>query len=201
MIRRIYMNKKGFTLVELVCVILVLGLILTMVLQNFFFQEKALRRQREWSELNIKGRKASTYIAKQLRLIGYSRKIFGGSDAFGIVRGTQTGIIYSHDVDGPQAGVVDRPEDIHSITLNGDELHIDGNFAIDRVASLEFTYIDTTGNTVASIVEVDTLGVWQLTVGHPIENIKYTLRVYNPSATNPDTSDYYGLVSLRNKRP
>ncbi|MBN1695411.1 prepilin-type N-terminal cleavage/methylation domain-containing protein [candidate division WOR-3 bacterium] len=194
------MNKKGFTLVELVCVILVLGLVLTMVYQNFFFQEKSLRRQREWSEMNIKGRKASTYIAKQLRIIGYSRKIFGSSHSFGIINGTSNGIVYSHDVDGAQWGVVDAV-DIHSMTVSHDTLYIDGNFAIDRVASLQFTYTDTTGAILPSIIEVDSAGEWQLLGGAPIESIKYNLRVYNPSVTNPDTINYYGLVSLRNKRP
>ncbi len=194
------MNKKGFTLVELICVILVLGLILTMMYQNFFYQEKSLRRQREWSELNIKGRKASTYIAKQLRLIGYSRKIFGSSHSFGIINGTQNEIIYSHDVEGAQWGVIELA-DIHSIMVRNDTLYIDGDFAIDKVASLQFRYINTVGTEVSSIVEVDSAGEWKLMAGDPIESVEYTLKIYNPSAANPDTIDYYGLVSLRNKRP
>ena len=193
------MNKKGFSLIELMVAIVVLGMILVVVYGFFFSQEKTLRRQRQWSELNIKGRKASTYIAKELRSIGYSASDFGGGDAFGIINGTATGISYSHDIYGAVPGQVDNPADIHSITLVVDTLKIDGDRAIDRVASLEFVYTDTTGTEVVPIVEVNALGVWQFVA--PIETIKYTLRLYSTSPLYPDTVEYSGLVSLRNERP
>lgn len=194
------MKKKGFSLVELVVVIVVLGIIMVVIYEFFFQQEKSLRRQRMWSELNMKGRKASTYIAREFRSVGYTASIFGTGDAFGIIRGNLNGIIYSHDVNGPQAGILD-PEDIHSITISGDTLYIDGDFALDRIASLQFTYRDTTGNPVGPpIIEADTLGNWVL-VGNPVENIEYEMRLASPFPRMPDTVDYNGSVSLRNKRP
>ena len=195
-------NKKGVTLIELTAVILVLGLVMVMVYQNFFFQEKSFRKQREWSEINIKGRKISTYIAKELRCVGYSSSFLGGADAFGIIDGTSNGIVYSHDIDGPLGGLVDLPEDIHSMTISGDTLYIDGDFACNGIVSLNFVYTDTTGATVATISEVDSTGNWVLGVGaHPIERVGYTLGLYSPRAGYKDTIQYNGVISFRNKRP
>lgn len=199
------MNKKGFTLVELIVVMLVLGMILTVVYRFFFNQERFLRRQREWSELNIASRKASAYISKELRNIGFCDKTgstVGIAQAFGIVNGTGNSILYSHDVYGPQLGVVDLPEDIHSIRVSADTLYIDNDFALDNVVSLSFTYVDTTGDTVTNVTEVDTFGVWQLPVGdQPIEHIGYNLVLVSPYSQYTDTVIYNGLASLRNKRP
>jgi len=197
------MNKKGFTLVELIVVVLVMGMILTMVYQIFFYQEKSLRRQRQWSELNVMSRKASTYISKELRNIGYCENTgsMGISQAFGIINGGANSIKYSHDIDGDQPGVVD-PEDTHSIKVSGDTLYIDCDFALDNVASLEFIYKDTTGTVVTAVIEVNDLGEWILPVGQePIAHIEYHLKLAGPFAQFPDTIHYHGLATLRNKRP
>lgn len=195
------MNKKGFTLVELMVAMLVLSVILISVYRVFFYQERTLRRQRQWSALNMKGRKASTYIAKEIRLIGYCQETFGGTHAFGIVDGGANGLVYSHDVYGAQPGRVDNPADIHSITLAGNELLIDGDFACENVASLNFVYNDVTEAVADTpVTEVDVSGNWIL-AGNQIENIEYTLKLYSLSPVYPDTVVYNGIVSLRNRRP
>jgi prepilin-type N-terminal cleavage/methylation domain-containing protein len=196
------MNKKGFTLVELVVAVVVLGIILTMMYRIFFYQEKSLRRQRQWSEINTIQRKASTYISKELRNIGYCDRINSGgvTQAFGIINGRANSIEYSYDVDSITAGVVDLPGDTHSIRVSGDTLKIDGYFALDNVVSLEFTYIDTTGDTVTNVSEADVNGNWVLLSGqHPIEHVEYSLIAASPSFS--DTIIYHGLATLRNKRP
>jgi prepilin-type N-terminal cleavage/methylation domain-containing protein len=199
------MSRKGFTLVELVVAIVVLGVILTVVYRFFFNQEKFLRRQRQWSELNIVSRKASTYISKEIRNIGYCDKTGGSGgaiNAFGIINGTANSIEYSHDIWGPQLGVVDHPEDTHSIKVRGDTLYIDNDFALDNVISLEFTYVDTTGDTVPNISEVNADGDWELPVGsYPVEHIDYLLRLSSPRSQYTDTISYQGRATLRNKRP
>lgn len=195
------MNKKGFTLVELMVAMLVLSVVLIAVYRVFFVQEKTLRRQRQWSALNMKGRKASTYIAKEIRLIGYCQATFGASQSFGIVDGTANGLVYSHDVYGAQPGLVDNPDDIHSITLAGNDLLIDGDFACENVASLVFVYHDVTGAIAAvPVQEVTVLGNW-IFAGNQIESIEYTLELFSPSPAYPDHVFYNGIVSLRNRRP
>jgi prepilin-type N-terminal cleavage/methylation domain-containing protein len=200
----VVVNKKGFTLVELVVAVLVLGMILAVVYRFFFYEEQLLRLQRQWSELNIVSRKASTYIAKEFRNIGFCDKTGSGAgvaQAFGIIDGSTNNISYSHDIDGDLIGIVDA-EDIHSIGISSDTLYIDGSFALDNVVSLEFTYIDTTGDTVENVTEVDQFGVWILPVGQePIEHISYRLSLSSPLAKFKDTVIYDGLVTLRNKRP
>jgi prepilin-type N-terminal cleavage/methylation domain-containing protein len=196
------MNKKGFTLVELIVVMVILSIILTGVYRFFFNQEKFLRRQREWSEMNIVPRKADGYISRELRNIGFCDRVGSGgiAQSFGIINGGATSIAYSHDMYGVQLGVVDHPADTHSIRLRGDTLLIDGDFALDNVVSLSFTYIDTTGDTVTDVNEVSADGIWQLLDGyHPVEHIEYSIQVTSPFLM--DTVNYRGLVSLRNKRP
>ncbi len=198
------MNNKGVTLIELMVVLVIMGIVFGMVYQNFFYQEKFLRRQRQWAELNIKARKASTYITKELRMIGYSNSSMG--DAFGIADGNANSITYTHDVDGLTPGVVDK-EDIHSIEIRADTLYIDGDFALDDVDSLHFTYTDTTETEVSPpVCEVDTLGQWILPTGnYPIAYIGYTLALRNPYHSSGDTMktviSYKGLAALRNERP
>jgi len=197
------MNKKGFTLVELLVSIIILGIILTMVYKVFFYQEQSLRRQRQWSEMNTIQRKASTYISKELRNIGYCDKtnLMGATKAFGIINGQDNSIQYSNDIDGAVMGTVD-PEDIHSIEMIGDELIIDGYFALDNVVSLDFIYTDTTGSVVSPVTEVNTDGDWILPFGDkPIEHIEYNLKIVLPSSKFSDTVEYSGLATLRNKRP
>jgi len=195
------MNKKGFTLVELIVAIVVLGMILTVVYRFFFYQEKFLRRERQWSELNMASRKASTYISKELRMIGYSGSVLGGQ-AFGVINGWADSIEYSNDFYGPQLGVVDLPDDMHSIKVRKDTLYIDDDFALDNVISLKFTYIDTTGDTVTNVTEVDSQGNWILPSGEqPIAHIEYHLKLASPLSQYTDTIYYNGLASLRNKRP
>ena len=196
------MSKKGFTLVELIVSILVLGIILTMVYRIFFYQEQSLRRQRQWSEINTVQRKASAYISKELRNIGYCDKtnLMGATKAFGIINGQDNSIEYSNDIDGAIMGTVD-PEDIHSIRLSGDTLYIDDFFALDNVVSLSFIYTDTTGSVVSPVNEVNTDGDWILIGSEPIEHIEYNLRIALPSSKFSDTVEYTGLATLRNKRP
>jgi prepilin-type N-terminal cleavage/methylation domain-containing protein len=198
------MNKKGFTLIELIVAIFILGIILTGVYGFFFNQEKFLRRQREWSELNVVSRKASTYISKELRNIGYCDKASSGGviQAFGIINGTANGIRYSHDIYGDTLGIVDHPNDTHSIRVSGDTLYIDNDFALDNVVSLEFTYVDTTGDTVTNVSEVNADGGWILAAGsYPVEHISYLLKLSSPLSQYRDTISYNGLAALRNKRP
>jgi prepilin-type N-terminal cleavage/methylation domain-containing protein len=198
------MKRKGFSLVELMVALVVLGMILTVVYRFFFSQEKFLRRQRQWSELNMVSRKASTYISKELRNIGFCDRLGSGGigQAFGIINGAANSIQYSHDVYGPQLGVVDNPGDNHSIRVSNDTLYIDDDFALDNVVSLAFTYIDTTGDTVYNVAEVDVNGNWVLPSGqHPVEHIEYDLRLASPLSQYRDTVDYRGLATLRNKRP
>jgi prepilin-type N-terminal cleavage/methylation domain-containing protein len=196
------MSKKGFTLVELIVSILVLGIILTMVYRIFFYQEQSLRRQRQWSEINTAQRKASAYISKELRNIGYCDKtnLMGATKAFGIINGQDNSIEYSNDIDGAIMGTVD-PEDIHSIRFSGDTLYIDDFFALDNVVSLNFIYTDTTGSVVSPVNEVNTDGDWILIGSEPIEHIEYNLRIALPSSKFSDTVEYTGLATLRNKRP
>ena len=198
------MNKKGFSLIELMVAIVILGIILAGVYRFFFNQEKFLRSQRKWSELNMVSRKASNYISKELRNIGFCDRVgsAGVAQAFGIINGTADSISYSHDIYGTQLGVVDTLADIHSIRVSNDTLYIDNYFALDNVVSLDFTYIDTTGDTVTNISEVNRYGGWVLPAGsYPVEHISYLLKLSSPLSQYKDTISYYGLATLRNKRP
>lgn len=199
-IGRFEMKNKGFSLIELLMVITIMGVIFTMFYQTFFYQQKSMRRQRQISELNMKARKASHYIVNELRQIGFSGRGLSPLHTFGIVSGNVNSIQYTHDLDGSTAGVVDA-EDIHMISVSGDTLLIDGDWALVFVDSLGFTYIDVTGSVVApSVNEVNTGGSWILPgMSHPISRIDFTLRLVHPYSE--DTVTYNNTVAIRNLRP
>ncbi|MCK4321374.1 type II secretion system protein [candidate division WOR-3 bacterium] len=194
------MKNKGFSLIELLMVITIMGVIFTMFYQTFFYQEKSMRRQRQISELNMKARKASHYMVNELRQIGFSGRGLSPLHTFGIVSGNVNSIQYTHDLDGSTVGVVDA-EDIHTISINGDTLLIDGDWALTFVDSLGFTYIDIRGSKVSTPVsEVNTGGSWILPgMSHPISRIEFTIRLVYPYSR--DTVTYRNTVAIRNLRP
>lgn len=199
-IGRFEMKNKGFSLIELLMVITIMGVIFTMFYQTFFYQEKSMRRQRQISELNMKARKASHYMVNELRQIGFSGRGLSPLHTFGIVSGNVNSIQYTHDLDGSTVGVVDA-EDIHTISINGDTLLIDGDWALTFVDSLGFTYIDIRGSKVSTPVsEVNTGGSWILPgMSHPISRIEFTIRLVYPYSR--DTVTYRNTVAIRNLRP
>jgi len=199
-IGRFEMKNKGFSLIELLMVITIMGVIFTMFYQTFFYQQKSMRRQRQISELNMKARKASHYIVNELRQIGFSGRGLSPLHTFGIVSGNVNSIQYTHDLDGSTVGVVDA-EDIHMISVSGDTLLIDGDWALVFVDLLGFKYIDVTGSVVGPPVnEVTTGGSWILPgMSHPISRIDFTLRLVHPYSE--DTVTYNNTVAIRNLRP
>lgn len=194
------MKNKGFSLIELMVVVTIMGIVFAMVYQNFFFQSKSMRTQRNISELNMNARKASHYIVNELRQIGFSGRGLSPVHSFGIVSGNLNSIQYTHDLKGSTSGLVDG-EDVHSITVNGDTLFIDGDRALQFVDSLGFTYIDVVGNIVSPPVsEVDASGGWVLPVtDHIISRIEFTLRLVFPNSNEVTT--YSNIVAIRNLRP
>jgi len=194
-------KKKGFTLIELLVVIAIMGIVFAMVYQNFFFQEKGMRKQRQSSEVNMKARKATNYMVNEFRQIGFSGRGLSPSDHFGIVSGAVDSIVYTHDLRGSLSGVVENPADIHSVTTKGDTLFIDGDRALLFVDSLGFTYIDVQGNKVVPPVnEVNSIGGWLLPGGSdPIGKIELTIRLVYPNSKY--TVTYTESVALRNLRP
>lgn len=194
------MRNKGFSLIELIMVITIMGIVFTMVYQNFFYQDKSMRRQRQISEIGMKARKASHYLVNELRHIGFSGRGLSPLHSFGIVSGNVNSIQYTHDLDGSTVGVVDAA-DIHTISISGDTLLIDGDWALKFLDSLGFTYIDITGSVVsAPVQEVNTSGTWILPGGsHPISRIEFTLRLVHPYSNEVIT--YNNTVAIRNLRP
>jgi len=193
-------KKKGFTLIELLVVIAIMGIVFAMVYQNFFYQEKGMRRQRQISEVNMKARKATNYMVNEFRQIGFSGRGLSPSDHFGTINGTVNSIVYTHDLKGSLTGVVEAA-DIHSVTTNGDTLFIDGDRALLFVDSLGFTYFDVQGNKIAPpVIEVNSIGDWLLPGGsYPIGRIELTLRLVYPYSK--DTVTYSESAALRNLRP
>ncbi len=203
------MKKKGFTLIELMVVLVFMGIISAFIYQLFILQQRGLRNQQGFSRVNIKARRASEYIVNELRHVGFCQRPLSPDDNFGIIKGSSDSILYTHDVFGDTEGVVDNPEDIHSITKRGDTLFIDGDRAANFLDSLGFTYIDVNGDTITagSVSEVDGVGNWVMpdpaTPGkdpgsYPINMIDYAVRFVYPDGEKKVT--YRETVQIRNIR-
>jgi prepilin-type N-terminal cleavage/methylation domain-containing protein len=204
------MKEKGFTLVELVVVLVFMGIISVCIYQQFILQQVGLREQQEFSRSNIKARRSSEFIVNELRHVGFCRRPLAPDDNFGIIRGSLSSISYTHDVFGDTEGAVDIPADVHSIEQIGDTLLIDGDRAANFLDSLGFTYIDVNGDTVPigdDVVEVDSSGAWIMeeptTLGndpgcYPINMIDYTVRFIYPDSSR--TVTYRETVQIRNIR-
>ena len=203
------MKKKGFTLIELMVVLVFMGIISVFIYQQFILQQTGLRDQQEFSRVNIKARRASEYIVNELRHIGFCKRPLSPDHKFGIVQGESGSISYTHDVFGDTEGIVDA-EDIHSIERSGDTLYIDGDMAANFLDSLGFTYIDVNGDTIdpsGTVTEVDENGFWVMeeptTPGndpgsYPINLVDYTIRFVYPDNSRAVT--YHETVQIRNVR-
>jgi prepilin-type N-terminal cleavage/methylation domain-containing protein len=203
------MKKKGFTLIELMVVLVFMGIISVFIYQQFILQQTGLRGQQEYSRVNIKARRSSEYIVNELRHIGFCKRPLSPDHKFGIILGSNNSIWYTHDAFGDTKGIVD-PEDIHSLTKSQDTLYIDGDWAANFLDSLGFTYIDVNGDTVdptESVAEVDSNGFWVMedpvTPGndpgrYPINLIDYTIRFIYPDSSK--TVTYHETVQIRNVR-
>ena len=204
------MKNKGFTLIELMVVLVFMGIISVFIYQQFILQQTGLREQQEFSRINIKARRSSEYIVNELRHVGFCRRPLSPDDNFGIILGNRNLILYTHDVFGNIEGSVDNPADIHSIERIGDVLFIDGDRAADFLDSLGFTYIDVNGDTIPAgdnVTEVDSNGNWVMpdpaVLGndpgcYPINIIDYTVRFVYPDSSRYVT--YHETVQIRNTR-
>ncbi len=203
------MKKKGFTLIELMVVLVFMSFISVFIYQQFILQQTALRDQQEFSRLNIKARRASEYIVNELRHIGFCRRPLSPDHKFGIISGTINSISYTHDIFGYFEGILDA-EDIHSIVKRGDTLFIDGDRAVNFLDSLGFTYVDVNGDSITAgneVAEVDSNGSWVMEEPinpgndpgrYPINVIDYTVRFVYPNGSKKIT--YHETVQIRNAR-
>jgi len=99
------MKKKGFTLIELMVVLVFMGIISVFIYQQFILQQTGLRDQQEFSRANIKARRSGEYIVNELRHIGFCKRPLSPDHKFGIIAGASTSISYTHDVFGNTEGI------------------------------------------------------------------------------------------------
>jgi prepilin-type N-terminal cleavage/methylation domain-containing protein len=203
------MKNKGFSLIELMVVLVFMGIISISIYQQFILQQTGLREQQEFSSVNIKARRASEYLMNELRHIGFCKRPLSPDHRFGIISGNANSIFYTHDVFGDFEGIVDT-DDIHSIEVRGDTLYIDGDRAANFLDSLGFTYIDVNGDIIdpaETVSEVDSNGFWVMeepvTPGndpgrYPINLIDFTLRFVYPDGSREII--YHEAVQIRNVR-
>ena len=194
------MNRKGFSLTELLIVIVLMGIITVMVSGTFLYQQKMMNKEQTISDLNIKARKVNGYIVNEIRKIGLNRLPLTSSTMFGIVSGAQDSLEYTYDSDNGTPGIVDAISDVHKIGLRGDTLYIDNIPALTGVTSINFKYYDSRGllipGTQLPVMEVDLNGNSVLAVGSfPVNRIEFTVTISSPDSIK---SQYKNTCSIRN---
>lgn len=197
------MNRKGFSLTELMVALVITGIITVMVAGTFIYQQKMMNKEQTISDLNIKGRKVSSYITNEIRKIGLSRLPLTSTTMFGIVYGDKDSLEYTYDSDNGTAGVVDAGADVHEIKARNDTLFIDQFPALTGVDSIDFQYIDTNGNIIPAsqlpVNEVDLNGNYVLGAGKlPVNRIQFTVNLSSPNKQTPIHVKYTDICSIRN---
>ena len=162
-------NDNGFTLVELLVVIAVMGVVMASVYTAFYSQQKSYAVQEQVAGMQQNLRAAIYHVERELRMVGYDPAysgLFGlksnGSDG----RLTDANNIY-FTVDRNEDGVEDNTDEeqiAFRLDANGnlqkystDAVH--WHTVAENIDSLEFVYIDGDGAITATLSEVRSIEI------------------------------------------
>jgi type IV pilus assembly protein PilW len=190
-------SDRGFTLLELLVVILILGVVMAGVYSVYSSQQKSFLIQEDVAEMQQNLRAAMFTMVKEIRLAGCNPT---GKATAGIVTANANSINITMDISGndpnvdpPDGDTGDANENVTYALMdtNGDGINdslgrrIPGAPQPEAVASgieaLNFVYLDGNGNVTADLTQIRSV---QLTV---------VARTENPSAGFTNTDGYSNL--------
>ncbi len=193
-------NNKGFSLVELMVVIVVAGLLMSSVYSLMFTQQKSYQVQEQTLEVQQGMRSGMDLLVYELRMAGYETN---NSQGAGITDAQATSVTFTmladndgydnnnSDGDNDEATGADEDGELKTITyalytedgdqhLGRQEASSTRNAAIEYVEQLEFRYMDETGAETTTLDDIRSI------------DARILVRTENPDPnyTDPGT-DYY----------
>jgi type IV pilus assembly protein PilW len=141
------MSNQGFTLLELVVAMAIVGIIMAGVYATYFSQQKSYLVQDQVAAMQQNLRAGMFYMEREIRMAGLDPT---GTTDSGVITATANSVNFTMDFDGD--GGIGADEDItYSLKdSNGDGTndHLDRNNQIvaENIDALDFVYLDETGN-------------------------------------------------------
>ena len=187
---------RGFTLVEMVVVLLVLSILLGVIMFSFFALQHNSSIQTQKMLLDGQVISFTNLLEKEFRMLGFSPIDNAG---FGIVYGDNDSILYTTDNDGD--GLVD-PNEIRAFYLNNDTVFYyngtDQMGVLMDVDSLTFIFVDTSGSTLSCpIQEVDIMG--NVVNGHVVKMVYYSIVASTKYGKNTIETRKSGTIGFKNR--
>lgn len=201
-VKEIVLDKRGFSLVELMVVIVVAGLMMSSVYSLLFTQQKSYQVQEQTLEVQQGMRSGLDLLVYELRMAGYDPDNVAGA---GITDAQGTTVTFTMladddgidndnaDGDDDEATGADETDELKTITYG---LYTDGgeqylgryeaadvtkrSAAIEHVEQLEFRYFDVDGNQTTTLDDIRSI------------RFRVLVRTARPDPNYTDsTADYY----------
>ena len=193
-------GKQGFSLVELMVVIVVSGIMMTSVYSLLFTQQKSYQVQEQTLEVQQEMRSGLDLLVYELRMAGYETN---NSQGAGITNAQATSVTFTmladnddidnnnNDLDNDEATGADEDGELKTITyalytedgqqhLGRQELSSTRTAAIEYTEQLEFRYMDESGAETAVLDDIRSI------------RVRILVRTENPDPNYTDTTaDYY----------
>lgn len=154
-------SEKGFTLVEVMVTIVIMGVVMAGIYSAFYSQQRSYMVQEQVAEMQQNLRGAMYFMEKEIRMAGCNPT---GRAAAGIVTAGANTINFTMDFRGkdsddpPDGDTSDPNENItYALTANGIERN--GQLLAQNVDALDFVYLDQDGNVTANLPQIRTVQI------------------------------------------
>jgi type IV pilus assembly protein PilW len=198
------MRKQGFTLVELLVVIVVAGVVMSSVYSILFTQQKSYQVQEQVVEVQQGLRSGLDLLISELRMAGYDPDDDGNAGITAIASNQITFTLVADDdgEDNDSDSTVDESGELKTITYDLYDAYADGDLdlgrqvggvkraAVENIEAIEFQYFDDDGVVTADLDEIRSIQVSILGRTNRIDT-KYTdTNVYYSDASAVDWGPY-----------
>jgi type IV pilus assembly protein PilW len=183
-------RQGGFTLVELLVVMAIVGVVMTGIYLTYVSQQKSYTVQEEVAAMQQQLRAAMYYMVSEIRMAGFDPE---GTAAAGITNMGSDTITFTMDLSGvtpaetPPDGDTDDTGETITYSLSGTDLRRNAgiNTAIARnISNISFIYRDGFGNVTTS--------------ANLVRSIDITIRATTGNPQNPRSRQMTTRVRCRN---